>query len=726
MDVSDEPQTASGSAKGKTTGIKSTVSRTNNTSFDTMGRLLTSQQITDGQTYDFGYSYNLSGVLMEETYPSTRKVKNTLNADGELSQVQSKKNTNSGYWTYADSFSYNSAGAVTKTQLGNGRWETAQYDTPRLQVTEIGLGTTDSTQNLLKLEFKYTGPGSGTDDKNNGSMREQKITVPAVGSNSAFTATQAYTYDDLNRLESATETISSTQKWKQTFQYDRFGNRRFNTTGSNTTTLGSCSTAICNPTISTTNNQLSSAGYDYDENGSLIEDAEEQRFGYDAENHQIAFFNSTNTGSTPDATYHYDGEGKRVKKIVGTEVTILVYDASGQLAAEYATQIETANPQVSYLTTDHLGSLRIITAKNGSVTSRKDFGAFGDEITTSERVGGATGNGYNPPNIRQDYTGYQNDDESGLEFAQARYYNNQHGRFTSVDPLNESASTGDPQTFNRYSYVSNDPLNLVDPSGMTACSAEYSYTQCGGGGGFWGGAGGFGDDVAYYNRDFEGMPRNMVDALGLHYERMSNSQAGNGFVTNAQAEAEAAVATFLTYYDEYPEDDPSKANAHFNEGAITVYQFLPRIWQIINGLRDGSAAMHDSFATIPVTDKLNALSQAVFGTNVINTESETFQDTETGGLVAGILVPGPGGKAKAVNLLSKPRNATRVLKLAQRLLGKGYTEIAPGVFRNGSRQFRMTSADLVGKHGKLGPHVHFESLNRSGKVLKNHHVPLRP
>ena len=136
--------------------------------------------------------------------------------------------------------------------------------------------------------------------------------------------------------------------------------------------------------------------------------------------------------------------------------------------------------------------------------------------------------------------------------------------------------------------------------------------------------------------------------------------------------------------------------------------------------------MHDSFATIPVTDKLNALSQAVFGTNVINTESETFQDTETGGLVAGILVPGPGGKAKAVNLLSKPRNATRVLKLAQRLLGKGYTEIAPGVFRNGSRQFRMTSADLVGKHGKLGPHVHFESLNRSGKVLKNHHVPLRP
>jgi len=450
-------------SKGKTTKITSSVSETRNTSFDEMGHLLTSEQRTDGEIYPFEYTYNLSGALIEEKYPSGRVVKNTLNSDGELTQVQSKKNATQGFFTYANSFAYNAAGAVTKMQLGNGRWETATYDTERLQVTQIGLGVTDSTQNLLKLEFKYNTPSTAD---NNGSMREQKITVPTVGNNPGFTATQTYTYDDLNRLESATETISSSQTWKQTFSLDRYGNRRFNTSGSNTTTLGSCSEAICNPTISTSNNRLTSSGYDYDENGALIENAAGERFGYDAENHQTKFFASTNSGSTPDATYHYDGEGKRVKKIVSDEVTVFVYDASGQLVAEYATQIETTEAEVSYLTTDHLGSPRIITDETGAITSRKDFAPFGEETAGSDRTSHGE---YGEPNIRQDYTSYEKDDESGLEYAQARYYSSGHGRFTSVDPLTASVSIRNPQTFNRYSYALNSPYKFTDPLGLLPC-----------------------------------------------------------------------------------------------------------------------------------------------------------------------------------------------------------------------------------------------------------------
>ena len=326
------------------------------------------------------------------------------------------------------------------------------------------MGVTDSTQNLLKLEFRYNTTGQ-TD--NNGSMREQKITVPTVGANAGFTATQAYMYDNLNRIQSATETISGGQTWKQTFSYDRYGNRRFDAV--NTTTLGTCQQQVCNPTITTSNNRFSTGqGYSYDSTGSVTQDADGQRFAYDAEGHQKEFFSASNgSTSTPDATYHYDGDGKRVKKIVGTEVTIFVYDASGQLAAEYSTTIasvETA--QVSYLTTDHLGSPRIITDKNGAVTSRKDFAAFGDTVTSSQRVGGTSGNGYDPPNVRQDYTGYEKDAESGLEFAQARYYNNGHGRFTSVDPLTASATIRNPQTFNRYSYVLNSPYKFTDPFGL--------------------------------------------------------------------------------------------------------------------------------------------------------------------------------------------------------------------------------------------------------------------
>ena len=70
-----------------------------------------------------------------------------------------------------------------------------------LQAIKIGLGTIATTQDLLKLDYDY-----GTPTQNNGSMT---ITVPTVGTNQGFTATQGYTYDSLNRLKSATESVDT-------------------------------------------------------------------------------------------------------------------------------------------------------------------------------------------------------------------------------------------------------------------------------------------------------------------------------------------------------------------------------------------------------------------------------------------------------------------------------------------------------------------------------------
>jgi len=67
------------------------VSTTEYTSFDILGRVTAHKQTTDGQNYTTGYVYNLSGALIEETYLSGRAVKNTLDADGSLSQVQCRK-----------------------------------------------------------------------------------------------------------------------------------------------------------------------------------------------------------------------------------------------------------------------------------------------------------------------------------------------------------------------------------------------------------------------------------------------------------------------------------------------------------------------------------------------------------------------------------------------------------------------------------------------------------
>lgn len=66
-------------------------------------------------------------------------MKNVLDSDGELATVQSKKNSNHVYWNFANHFTYNPAGAVTSMQLGNGRWESTEFN-ERLQPTQIALG----------------------------------------------------------------------------------------------------------------------------------------------------------------------------------------------------------------------------------------------------------------------------------------------------------------------------------------------------------------------------------------------------------------------------------------------------------------------------------------------------------------------------------------------------------------------------------------------------------
>lgn len=221
-------------------------------------------------------------------------------------------------------------------------------------------------------------------------------------------------------MQVAEEKVAGNTIWKQTFVIDRYGNREFD--AANTTTLGSCTQAVCNPDINTANNRFSSGqGYAYDQNGSVTQDAEGKRFAYDTENHQTKFFAAGNNSNDPDATYSYDGDGRRIKKVTATETTVFVYNASGQLVAEYSTQTATT-PQTSYLTTDHLGSPRVTTDQFGAVTARKDNSAFGEETISAKRQSALGYTAATGDELRKGYTGYEKDSESSLDFAQARYY----------------------------------------------------------------------------------------------------------------------------------------------------------------------------------------------------------------------------------------------------------------------------------------------------------------
>jgi RHS repeat-associated protein len=375
--------------------------------------------------------------------------------------VRSKKTANAGYFSYADSYTYTAGGAVSSMQLGNGKWESTQINS-RLQPTQIALGTVQNGTDKLKLNYSY---GTIT---NNGNVLSQTITVPTETINNqtfaAFAAVQTYTYDSLNRIKDAKEMIGATQQWKQTFTYDRYGNRRFDTTNNNTTTIPpGCAVAVCNPEVDPATNKL--IGYQFDTAGNTKVDATNRQFIYDGENKQVEVKDQSGASI---GKYFFDGDGKRVKKISATETTIFVYNASGQLVAEYSTQIS-QTPQVSYLTSDHLGSPRINTDANGNIIARHDFQPFGEEIQRPS---------YGADNVRQKFTGYERDNESELDFAQARYYSSKLGRFYSVDPENYGASEDDPQSWNGYGYGRNNPILYTDSEGLDYKICDRNGENC--------------------------------------------------------------------------------------------------------------------------------------------------------------------------------------------------------------------------------------------------------
>jgi RHS repeat-associated protein len=111
-------------------------------------------------------------------------------------------------------------------------------------------------------------------------------------------------------------------------------------------------------------------------------------------------------------------------------------------------------------TNDRLGSAKF--NPNGQAQS---FYPYGEDRGTVQ------------PNDSLKFATYTRDSATGLDYADQRYYANNFGRFTSPDPYqaNNGASgdTGDPGSWNRYSYTRGDPINRFDPMGL----ADFSITK---------------------------------------------------------------------------------------------------------------------------------------------------------------------------------------------------------------------------------------------------------
>lgn len=261
-----------------------------------------------------------------------------------------------------------------------------------------------------------------------------------------------YGYDEFNRLTS----LSGQQNFS--YVYDRYGNR----TQQNAPQGGPAPSYSFN----TSTNQI--VGLGYDAAGNLTSDGFHS-YTYDAEGNVL----QVDGGAT--ATYVYDALNHRVRENVGTNATEFVYNAQGQRASIWnATtgaiiqgQVYWGSMPVSFRENgvrfqhqDYLGTERMRTNWAGSIESTFTSLPFGDNFALSG------------PDIDQHhFAQLDHDSESSTEHAQFRQYSSIQGRWHSPDPHDGSYDASNPQSFNRYSYVGNNPLSAIDPLGLSTIKA---------------------------------------------------------------------------------------------------------------------------------------------------------------------------------------------------------------------------------------------------------------
>jgi RHS repeat-associated protein len=490
--------------------------------------------------------------------------------------------------------------------------------------------------------------------------------------------TQTYGYDGLNRLQSASENGTA---WQQTYDCDRFGNRAVRATSyipSPQLTPQSASLTDFSAFDQFTN-RLSVTKYPqvlYDFAGNLKRDQAGSTFTYDGESRQV----SASVGGA-SASYSYDGDGRRVKKVVGTVTTVFVYNASGQMVAEYVSDPvppPAGGGGTSYLTSDHLGSTRVVTKADGSVKARYDYLPFGEELPAS--IGGRSSVvGYGgADSMRQKFTAKERDSESGLDYFLARYYSSAQGRFTSVDPAIRSAVLEMPQSWNRYIYVINNPLILTDPNGKVWVQDKKGIIS-------WRN----GDDIPDgYTRVANGTQINNVQGATGQYEQYN----GHNITFNADG-----TITDRGLYALLPTPVPDLPDKSGEIGwALIQFEAL--------SVQGAGIILSGGLTGLAVLEGSAFLTTTIAGEARDGTAAGTTRDISGGELT--------------------PEQA---LDAAEKYLGPGYKEIAPGVFRSdngtGSKQFRMTSSDLTDP--KQGAHVHFEYIGPDGKqIVENSHVKI--
>jgi RHS repeat-associated protein len=178
-----------------------------------------------------------------------------------------------------------------------------------------------------------------------------------------------------------------------------------------------------------------------------------------------AWLNALNTGSSREDVRH------------GFAYSAEFQNDVGQLC------VTMTSSGINYVLQDLQGSTRAVMNNNGgcsTIVSRHDYLPFGEEIWSGTGMRSLSQGYGTTDRNRQKYGLTERDDATGLDHTWWRKYESFAGRWTSPDPALASMNVENPQSFNRYTYVGNDPVNFVDPTGL-----EWMCLVWGGWAGSW-------------------------------------------------------------------------------------------------------------------------------------------------------------------------------------------------------------------------------------------------
>ena len=411
------------------------------------GRLTAIQTSIGGSTYTEAKSYNASGQLASEIFPSSPsspggyQVDYTYNALGYLERVQAPGGSQVYYQTVAT----DAAGRLTEEWLGDGSTVTTGFDGVSSRVVSQLSQRTGTIQ-----QFSYTYDASGN-------MLTRNDVLQSLS--------ESFTYDDLDRLTSAEVTGQSAVQ----YAFDEVGSI------TQKSDVASVYDYVSGPQHAVTllTQGASTQSLSYDGNGNLT-------FGTDEPSVTWSSYNKPTQLTKGGITYDFDygPDRKRYKKQRNTDITYYIgsrFEHTFAAAVTYRTVIHANGRAVmiredvsgsgvthKYMHRDHLGSVTALTDEaTGNVLDRLSYDAWGLRRNASTWVAGAV-----TASDHRGYTGHEHLDDIGIIHMNGRIYSPKLGRMLSPDPVTQAPENG--QNYDRYTYAYNNPLKYSDPSGYSS------------------------------------------------------------------------------------------------------------------------------------------------------------------------------------------------------------------------------------------------------------------